>query len=151
MCSLWGTIANPHVKDLPSTPKSHPWGMTPATEWKFCSICFLSFICKNAHKVWYKNLRIWQCSRNLMIFDLLTSAQGHQFDLRMILYLHSVLLVIPLDLMYHMIMFEKKKIRPPGPQRPKVPLLGHDPGEEWKSCQIGFCIFHLWEHTQSLV
>ena len=42
-CSWWGAIANPHTKvfDSPSTPKSHPLGMTPATEWKFCSICFL--------------------------------------------------------------------------------------------------------------
>ena len=41
--SRWAAIANPHAKvfDSPSTPKSHPWGMTPATEWKFCSICFL--------------------------------------------------------------------------------------------------------------
>ena len=40
-------------------------------------------ICKNTHKVWYKNHRIWHGSRNLMIFDLLTSTQGHQFDPRM--------------------------------------------------------------------
>ena len=82
---LFGPIANPHAKvsDPPSTPKSGPWGMIPATEWKFCSICFLSFFCKNACKVWYKNLRIHMVVKNLMVFDLLTSLQGHQFDPRM--------------------------------------------------------------------
>ena len=44
---------------------------------------FLSFICKNAHKVWYKNLKILHGSQNVIIFDLLTSSQGHQFDPRM--------------------------------------------------------------------
>ena len=44
----------------------------------------------------------------LMIFDLLTSPQGHQFDPRMKIYLHFVLLVIPVDLMCYMTMFEKK-------------------------------------------
>ena len=33
MRSRWGAIANPHAKVFdPSTPKSHPWGMTLATE-----------------------------------------------------------------------------------------------------------------------
>ena len=34
MRSRWGAIANPHtyVFDPPSTHKSHPWGMIPATE-----------------------------------------------------------------------------------------------------------------------
>ena len=39
MPSEWSAIANPHCKGFdPSTPKSHPWGMTQATEWKFGSI-----------------------------------------------------------------------------------------------------------------
>ena len=50
---------------------------------------------ENTHKVWYKNLWNWYGNRNLMIFDLLTSPQGHQFDPRMKILLHSVLLVIP--------------------------------------------------------
>ena len=66
----------------PSIPKSHHWGMTQGTEWKFCSICFISFICEKTHKIWYKNLRNWLCNWNLMIFDFLTSSQSHQFDLR---------------------------------------------------------------------
>ena len=86
-----------------------------------------------------------------MIFDLLTSPQGHQFDPRMKFYLHSVLLVIPVDLIYHMTMFEKKTIFDPlAPQRPKVPSLGHDPDDRMKILSDMFCIFHLWEHTQSL-
>ena len=56
--------------------------MIPATEWKFCSICFLSYICENTHRVWYKNLWNWRGYQNLMIFDLLTSPQGHTFDPR---------------------------------------------------------------------
>ena len=58
-CSRWGAIANSHAKVFysPSTPQSR--GMTLATEWKFCSICFLSFICENTHKVWYKSLWNW--------------------------------------------------------------------------------------------
>ena len=53
MHSRWGAIANPHAEifDPPSTPKSHPWVMTPATESKFRSICFQYFICKNARKI----------------------------------------------------------------------------------------------------
>ena len=51
-----------------------------------------------------------------MIFDLLTSPQGHQFDPRMKIYLHSALLVIPVDLICHMTMFEKKNLATPVPQ-----------------------------------
>ena len=35
----------------PSAPKSHPWGMTQATELKFRLICFVSFICENTHSL----------------------------------------------------------------------------------------------------
>ena len=69
-------IANPHAKVF---DPQHPWGMTPATEWKVCSIWFLSFLCENTHVVWYKNLWNWHGNQNLMIFDLLTSPQGQQF------------------------------------------------------------------------
>ena len=54
--------------------------MTLATEWKFCSICFLSFIWENTHKEF--GIKIFEIVM-LMIFDLLTSPQGHQFDPRM--------------------------------------------------------------------
>ena len=47
----------------------------------------------------------------LMIFDLLTLPQGHQFDpkIKMLLaFCEFVLLVIPIDLIRYMTMFEKK-------------------------------------------
>ena len=51
----------PTLKFWPaSTHKSHPWGMTLATD----SICFLYFICENTHKVWYKNLWNWHGNGN---------------------------------------------------------------------------------------
>ena len=64
----------------PQRPKVPPWSMTNVTEWKSRLLWFVSFICENTHKVWYKNLWNWHVNRNLMIFDLLTSPQGHQFD-----------------------------------------------------------------------
>ena len=115
-----GAIPNPHAKvfDPSSTPKSHSWGMTPATEWKFCSICFLSFICKNAHKVWYKNLRIDMAVKICLTFwphpKVSSLTLGCKF------YLHSVLLVILIDLICHMTMFEKRIVimTPWAPQSP---------------------------------
>ena len=44
--------------------KSDPWGMTQATELKSRLIWFVSFICENKHKVWYKNLWNWVCNWN---------------------------------------------------------------------------------------
>ena len=52
-----------------STPKSHPWGMTQAAKWKSRLICFISFICEETHKVWFKNLWNWLSIWNLMIFN----------------------------------------------------------------------------------
>ena len=40
----------------PQRPKSNPLGMTQATGLKSRLICFVSFICENKHKVWYKNI-----------------------------------------------------------------------------------------------
>ena len=42
-------------------------------------------------------------------------------------------------------------LTPCAPQGPKVPPLGHDPGERIKIPFDMFYIFHLLEHTQSLV
>ena len=50
------------------TPKSHPWRMTQAAQWKSGLICLISFICEKKHKVWFKNLWNWLCNWNLMIF-----------------------------------------------------------------------------------
>ena len=70
--SRWGSIANLHAKVfawLPQLPAVPPRGMTLVTEWKFCSICFLSVICENTHKVWYKNLWNWHVN-DIWPFDL---------------------------------------------------------------------------------
>ena len=103
----------------PSAPKSHPWGMAQATEYKSRLICFVSFICENTHKIWYKNLWNWHGNRNFMIFDLWPHPKVTSLTLRWKFYLHSVLLVIPVNLIYHMTMFEKNFVWPPGhPQSP---------------------------------
>ena len=51
----------------------------------------------------------------LMIFDLLTSPQGHQFDPRWKFDLHFLLLVILVHLICYMTMFVKKKFDPGSP------------------------------------
>ena len=57
-----------------------------------------------------------------MIFDLWPHPKVTSLTLGWKFYLHSVLLVIPVDLIYHMTMFEKKKFltlwAPPAPQSP---------------------------------
>ena len=60
----------------PAPLKSHPWGITQATEWKSSLICFISFICEMTHRVWLKNLWNWLCNWNLIIFDLLVPPKG---------------------------------------------------------------------------
>ena len=112
----------------------HSWGMTNVIEWKSCLICFVIFVCENTHKVWYKNLWNWHVNQDLMIFDLLTSPQGHQFDPRMKILLafcsahHPYRFDMPHD---H---FEKKIFWPPWhPQCPKVRPLGHNPGDRIKN------------------
>ena len=133
-----GHHRNPHAKvfDSPKHPQVPPRDMTLATE---CSICFLSFICENTHKVWYKIFKI----ELLMIFDLLTSPQGHQFDSRMKMLLafccacHPRWFDMPHDHVW------KKNWTPGHPQCPKVPPLGHDPGDRIKISFDMICIFHL--------
>ena len=60
------------VKFTPGHPKS----MSQASEQKSCLICFISSICMNTHKVWYKNVWNWPFFWNLMTCDLLTPTQG---------------------------------------------------------------------------
>ena len=85
-----------------------------------------------------------------MIFDLLTSPQGHQFDPRMKILLtfysarHPNRFGMPHDHVWNKYFFW-----PPGnPQHLKVPPLGHDPGDRIKIPSDMFCICHLWEHTK---
>ena len=61
MRSRWGAIANPHVKvfESPPAPPSPTSGAWPQQQNEnSVQYFFLSFICKNAHKVWYENLII---------------------------------------------------------------------------------------------
>ena len=82
MRSRWGAIANRHAKVFdPQHPQVPPLGHEPSNRIKILFI-FFSFICENMHKVWYKNLWNWHGNWNLMMFDLLTSPQGHEFDPR---------------------------------------------------------------------
>ena len=148
--SQWGAIANPHAKvfDSPQHPQVPPRGMTLATEWKFCSICFPSYICENTHKEF--GIKIFEIDM-LMIFDLLTLPQGHQFDPRMKMLLAFCSACHPrrFDMPHDHV--RKKFFWPPRhPQCLKVPPLGHDPGDRIKIPSDMLCIYHLWEHTQSL-
>ena len=124
--SRWGAIANPHSQVFnPPEPQSpiHSWGMTQVIERKFLSICFMPFICENTNKVWYKNLWNWLWKWNMSWYltfwphpKVTSLTLGWKF------YLHSVLLIIPINLKCHMIMFEKKcfwpLLAPPGPPSP---------------------------------
>ena len=82
-------------------------------------------------------------TKKLLIFDLLTSPQGHQFDPRM-----KILLAICFA--RHPRRFDMPhghvwKNGPPGHhQRPKVPPLGHDQGDRMIIPSDMFCIFHLY-------
>ena len=68
----------------PVSPKSHP-GAWQATEWKFCSICFIFFICENINKVWYKKslkLTCYQLDHRVKILHALCSTHhSRQFDM----------------------------------------------------------------------
>ena len=148
MCCRWGTTANPHAQVfVPSAPHVLPWVMTQATEWKFRLLYFILFICKVTHKVWYKNLWNCFCNWNQMIFDL-------SLTIGWKVYLHSVLLIIPVNLICHMTMFETKKkpIFDPWalPGAPKSHPGGMTQASEQKSCSICF-ISLVCENTQSLV
>ena len=72
-----------------------------------------------------------------MIFDLLTSPQGHRFDPRMKMLLTFCSAHQSVDLICHMTMIEKINVVP------KVPPLGHDIGDRIKIQSDMFCIFQL--------
>ena len=94
----------------------------------------MSFYCENTNKVWYENLWNWLCKWNF-IFDLLTSTQGHQFDLRVTFCSvhHPRQFDVPHD---HA---QKKELTPGLPRHSQVSPLGHDPGIRTK---IPFGMFH---------
>ena len=135
----------PSLKFLtPPAPRSPTPGHDLATEWKFCSICFLSFICESTHKVRYKDLWNWHFN------DIWPCPKVTSLTLGWNCYLHFILLVIPVDLICYMTMFKKKIVWPPGyPQCPKVPPLGHDSGDRIKIPMICFVSF-ICENTHKI-
>ena len=148
MCSQWGTIPNPTLKfSTPQHPQVPALGHDPGNKIKFCSICFLSFICENTYKVLYKYLWNWLCNWNLMIFDLTPSSPVWRWGENLTTFCfarHPLQFDMPHD---HV---KKKKFFWPA-RRPKVPPLGHDPDAGMKIQFNMLYIFHLWEDTQSLV
>ena len=81
------------------------------------------------------------CSRrNLLVIDLLTPSQGHQFDGRLKFSVYPGLLLIPFNFICHMTMFRKFNFWP----LPKAPG-GRDP----KNC-VEACATHVSNsHTKS--
>ena len=152
MRSQWGAIAKPYAKVLDlQHPQVPPLGHDPSNR-KKKSVQYIFFYLWNTHKVWYKNLWKWHGNWNYMIFDLLTSPQGHQLTLGWKFYLHSDLLVIPSIWYATWPCLKKYFFDPLGtPSPPKSDPMDHDPGDRMKIPSDMFCILHLWEHTQSLV
>ena len=135
---------------LPPAPTSPASGHDPGNNMKILFNMFSIFY------LWWHTQRFFGIKffeiDMLMIFDLLTSPQGHQFDPRMKMLpafctaRHHRRLDMPHDHVWNYFFW------PPGhSQCPKVPPLGHDPGDRIKIPSDMFCIFHLWEHTWSLV
>ena len=77
-----------------------------------------------------------------MIFDLLTSPQGHQFDprVKILLAFCSARNPCRFDMPHDHVLFF---FDPLGTQRPKVPPLGHDTGDRMKVPSDMFCVLHL--------
>ena len=76
-----------------------------------------------------------------MIFDFLSPTQGQQFDPSVYFYLRFVLLIIPVNVICHMTMFEKKNQPLGTPGAPKSHPWGMTKASETK---ILFDIFHTF-------
>ena len=82
-----------------------------------------------------------------MIFDLWPHPKVTSLTIGWKFYLHSVLFVIPVHLLYHMTMFEKND--PLGTPAPQSPTPGAWPrGAEWKSRLICFVFSFVRTHTK---
>ena len=131
---------SPHLSFwLPQHSAVKSQGMTLATEWKFCSICFLSFIFRTHTKF---GIKIFEIDM-LMIFDLLTSPKGHQFDPRMKMLLAFCSACHPRRFdMLHDHVWRKIIVWPPWyPSAQKSHPWGMTQGTEWKSrliCLVSF-------------
>ena len=115
----------PMLKFLtPSAPQVPPLRHDTDNRMKTLFNMFCIFYLWEHSKSLVKNLWNWHGNRNLMIFDLLTHSKVTSLTLGWKFYLHSVLLIIPVDLICHMPIFDF--FTPWAPQHPKVPPLGHD-------------------------
>ena len=87
-----------------------------------------------------------------MIFDLLTSPQGHQFDprIKMLLVFRSARHPRSFD-MQHDHVWKNVLLLPWATPVHQIPTLGAWTRLQTKITSDMFCIFHLWEHVQSLV
>ena len=111
----------------PQRPKAPPLGHDQGDRMKIPSDMFSLFHLYNTHEVWYKKLWNWHVNRNLTFWPIpkVTSLTlGWKF------YLHSVLLVIPVDLICHMTMFVKKNLTPSAPPVPQSPTPGAWPRKQ---------------------
>ena len=95
---------------------------------------------------WMAHHRKSPCARrNLMVFDLLTLSQGHQFDPRVKFFSVSWPPGHHFNLICHMTMSRELNF---DPHHPQVPPLGHDPGYLIEIPSNMFYIFLLREDTQ---
>ena len=113
----------------PKSPQSPTTGAWPRRQNKnpVWYVMCLSFV-RTHTKFGIKNLWNWHGNRNLMKFVLWPHTKVTSFTLGWKFYLHSVLLVIPVDLICHMTMFEKNKFlttwAPPVPKS-LTPVMWH--------------------------
>ena len=133
----------------PSAPKSHPWGMTQATEWKSCLIClYLSFV--RTHTKF--SIKIFKIDFVIEIKWYLTfwpHPKVTSLTLGWKFFLHSVLLVIPVDVICHMTMFEKIKFLTPwAPPAPLSPTPGAWPRRQNKN-SVWYVLFLSFVRTHT--
>ena len=126
--------------------------MTKVTERKSCLICFVSFICENTHKIWYKNLWNWLCYWNYLTFWPLPRAK---FIFAVARPMHvsnshtSFGWIWSNDSGGDITDRRRDRIWFLNPKHPQITPLGHDPGNRIKSCLICFVSF-ICEYTHKI-
>ena len=98
-------------------PQVAPLVHDPSNRMKILFNMFLSFICKKAHKVWYKILEFDSVAKIWLYLIFWPNPKVTSLTLGCKFYLHSVLLVIPVNLICHLTMFDFfTPWAPPAPQ-----------------------------------
>ena len=143
---VWKKIVWP--PGYPQCPKVPPLGHDPGNRIQIPSDMFCIFhLWEHTHKIWYKNLWNWHGNQSLMIFDLLPHPKVTSLTLGWKFYLHFVLLVIPVDLIYHMTMFEKNMLTPWAPPAPQSTTpgawpRGHNENPVWYVLYLSYVRTH---------